>query len=565
MPDENVPTGHAVVGAELGGLRLGALLGELQERLAEIVHTRDRLEGLLDAVLAIASGIELDSTLQRIVQAAVDLVDARYGALGVLDAQGSGLSEFVHVGINTEERAHMGHLPEGRGLLGLLIEHPQVIRLPDLAAHPASVGFPANHPPMHTFIGAPVLVRGEAFGNLYLTEKRGGGEFTADDEVVLRALAAAAGVAVENARLFEQAKLRQGWLAASSEIRSELLSGASAEDALDLVASHARRLTGADCVLILFARPEAPEVLTVRTGAGDASRPLVDGNTVTEAEVIRQVAASGEPRAIPDLATAVPEHGGEFGPAVAVPLRSSRGVGGVLLAIRAKGAADFTTDLMPVLASFADQAALALEAADRQQAQRLLDVLADRDRIAADLHDRVIQRLYASGMSLQGLLRRIENSEVRARVGGVVEQLDQTVRDIRGSIFDLRASADQDDSLRRRLLDIATEGGEPPASVRVSGAVDTLVTPALSGHAEAVVRELVSNARRHAHATSLTVTVDVADALTIEVADNGRGMPPAIARSGLANLAARAEACGGRMLIDSGEHGTKVVWSAPLP
>lgn len=197
------------LGASLGGLRLDELLSELQDRLAEITKTRDRLQGLLDAVVAVGEGLELAGTLQRIVETAVDLVDARYGALGVLGEDG--LSEFVHVGIDSETRASMGHLPEGKGLLGHLIKHPVPVRLPDLAEHPSSVGFPANHPPMRGFLGTPVHLRDEVFGNLYLTEKKGEAEFTADDAVVIEALAAAAGVAVENARLFEQARLRERW------------------------------------------------------------------------------------------------------------------------------------------------------------------------------------------------------------------------------------------------------------------------------------------------------------------------------------------------------------------
>src|SRR5256714_7741030 len=260
--------------AGLSGLRLDDLLKEVQDRLTEIVKTRDRLRGLLDAVIAVGAGLELDSTLQRIVQAAVQLVGARYGALGVVGRRG-GLSEFVYVGISPEQRTRMGHLPDGRGLLGLLINHPQVIRLPDISQHPASVGFPPNHPPMHSFLGAPVRLRNEIFGNLYLSEKQGGAEFTAEDEVVLRALAAAAGVAVENARLFEQVRMRQRWLEASSEIRAELLAGASTEDALRLVAQRALELSAADVVLILLADGDEPAALTVRAGAGQRRASLI--------------------------------------------------------------------------------------------------------------------------------------------------------------------------------------------------------------------------------------------------------------------------------------------------
>ncbi len=577
MPDQSsAPPSDkppAPVTAGLGGLRLDELLKEVQERLAEIVKTRDRLEGLLDAVMAVAAGLELDSTLRRIVQAAVDLVDARYGALGVLGLH-EGLSEFVYVGISSQQRARMGQLPQGRGLLGLLIQHPQVIRLPDLGQHPASVGFPPNHPPMRSFLGAPVRVRNEVFGNLYMTEKRTAAEFTAEDEVVLQALAAAAGVAIENARLFEQARIRQRWLEASSEIRAELLAGASTEDALRLVAQRALELSTADDVLILLAHADQPDTLAVRAGAGQRSAVLSGSTIAATAPAIEDVFRSGTTMLVSDLATslgdALGDHTDGFGPALTVPLRSPAGVSGVLMAVRNKGAAPFQPAQVPVLASFADQAALALEAAQAQQAQRLLDVLADRDRIALDLHDHVIQRLYAAGMTLQGTVRLVSGPDARVRIQKVVEQLDGTIRDIRTSIFDLQTTADsgKGGGLRRRLLDVAADasaGSGLSPSVRMSGAVDTLVPAAIAEHAEAVVREGVSNAVRHARARAITVTAEASDELVIEVVDDGVGIPDKAARSGLANLERRAAACGGTVtVVAQPGGGTRLTWRVAL-
>lgn len=333
QPPSDTPP--APVRAGLGGLRLDELLQEVQDRLAEIVKTRDRLEGLLDAVMAVGAGLELDSTLRRIVQAAVDLVDARYGALGVLGPH-EGLSEFVYVGITSDQRMRMGHLPEGRGLLGLLIQHPQAIRLPDLSQHPASVGFPPNHPPMHSFLGVPVRVRDEVFGNLYMTEKRTAAQFTADDEVVLQALAAAAGVAIENARLFEQARTRQRWLEASSEIRAELLSGASTEDALRLVAQRALELSAADDVLILLAGADQPDSLVVRAGAGQRSAVLTGSTIAATAPAVAEVVRSGTTMLVSDLAASLGDSLGDrhdgFGPglgrAVALACGYQWGTGG---------------------------------------------------------------------------------------------------------------------------------------------------------------------------------------------------------------------------------------------
>ncbi|MFK0246056.1 GAF domain-containing protein [Amycolatopsis azurea] len=566
MADE-VPPGATV----LTGLRLDELLHEVQERLSEIVKTRDRLQGLLDAVLAVATGLELDSTLQRIVQAAVELVDARYGALGVLGDE-DGLSEFVYEGIDAETRSHMGHLPEGRGLLGLLIAEPQPVRVADLSQHPASVGFPANHPPMHSFLGVPVRVRDEIFGNLYMTEKRGAAEFTADDEVVLQALAAAAGVAIDNARLFERSRTRERWLEAVAEVNGELLGGASVTDTLNLIAARVRELSAADRVLILLGG-EPGQPLTLGVVAGERVIALEGTSMAGGYPAVDEVLGSGQPSLVPDLGMLAHEQAEPaldgLGPAAFIPLNSTSGVGGVLVAGRDKGSAQFKAEQIPMLSSFADQAAVALEFGEKQRNQRLLDVLADRDRIAQDLHDHVIQRLFATGMSLQSIVPRVPDAFASDRVTRAVEQLDRTVREIRTSIFDLHTSGPgESTSLRRRLLDaiteLTTESTLTP-SVRIAGAVDTLAPPALHEHAEAVVREALSNAIRHSGADEITISVEADRELTIEVSDNGIGIPRTGRRSGLANLAERARRCGGDAEYGDREGGgARVLWRVPL-
>ena len=546
----------------LGSLRLDELLAEVQERLAEIVKTRDRVQGLLDAVLAVGSGIELDSTLNRIVQAAADLVEARYGALGVLAGTGDGLSEFVYLGIDAEQRTLMGHLPEGRGLLGLLIHDPKPIRLADLTSHPASVGFPAHHPAMHSFLGAPVLVRDEVFGNLYMTEKRGGGEFTADDEVVLRALAAAAGVAIENARLFERSQQRQRWLEATSEIRAELLGGATVDDALRLVVLRAMELTDSSCAMVLLADGE--DTLIVRGVVGVCDDKLA-GVVLPEGHRL----LDGAPRLIDDLAQ---ELGGRLagdvlGPGIVVELRTSDGSSGALVIARDKGGTEYRRHDVPLVTSFADQAALALELAEKQRTKGMLDLLADRDRIARDLHDHVIQRLFATGLSLQGSLRMIADAEARKRVQQAVGQLDQTVMEIRTSIFDLH-TADEAASLRRTLLDVVselTDGTDVSPSVRMSGAVDTLVPPEVAPHAEAALREGLSNALRHARAKHIVVTIEAAHDLIVDVLDDGVGVPETLARSGLANIESRASSFGGTLTVTPAQDGgTRYTWKVPI-
>lgn len=567
---------HALGGSPPGmrGLRLDELLHEMQEQLTEVVRARDQLRGLLEAVFAVASGLELDLTLRRIVHAATRLVHARYGALGVLGPDGR-LSDFIHVGVDERTRAQIGHLPRGHGLLGQLIHDPRPLRLRDLTQHPSSVGFPPHHPPMRNFLGVPVRVRDEVFGNLYMTEKIGGEEFTPDDEVVLEALAAAAGVAVENARLFEQAKLRQRWLQASGEITTELLSGLDTGAALTLVARRVLELLEARSSFVLLGPVDEAGRFRIGAQAGEpASAEHLVGTLVSVTgtpleSVWRQDTAvlSGEwDYNYPDLGLPAER----CGPALAVVLHPGEQVAGMLVALRARGDEPFHADQLPLLTSFANQAALAVELAGRQVTQREVAVLHDRDRIARDLHDHVIQRLFAAGMTLQGTLRRISSAEAKERIMRVVEQLDETVSDIRTTIFDLHSAAETGRrSLRRQLLNTASAAcaasGLSP-TVRMSGPIDTLVPQEVGRHAVAVLREALSNVLRHAHATGVVVTVEVDDDLVIDVADDGVGIDREAARSGLRNLEARAARYGGSLTVDRRpEGGTRLHWQVPLP
>jgi signal transduction histidine kinase len=568
---DGVGSHPGVLSGVLSGLRLDELLREVQDRLSEVMKTRDRMQRLLDAMLVVTEDLDLDTTLHRIVEAAVDLVEARYGALGVLGA-GGGLSRFLHVGLDGATLSRMGPLPEGKGLLGQLILDPRPLRLPDLGAHEASVGFPPNHPPMHSFLGVPVRVRDAVFGNLYLTEKAGGGEFTPADEAVVQALAAAAGIAVQNADLFEQGRGRQRWLEASAEVQSELLAGAGEEAALTLIAQRTLELIRADTATILLRAEEGGDfhvrALAGPDGAGGMGLTVGSGNPLLR-EVVQgrtAVLAGPEGDVLAGADGAAPAHGS----VVAVPMRSPDAVTGVLLAMRRDGTDAFQPNVVPLVASFADQAALALQLGEKNRAQRKLDVFADRDRIARDLHDHVIQRLFATGLQLQSTLRRLEEPVVRGRIEQAVDDLDQTVREIRTVIFDLHTMDEgAAGGLRRRLLDTAAEAavgsGVSPA-VRISGPVDVLVPSEIGVHAVAVVREGVSNAVRHGHAAAITLTVEAGDGvLVVDVTDDGTGIDPTAARSGLRNLEERARACGGTLRVSPVQpHGTRLTWRVSL-
>jgi two-component system, NarL family, sensor histidine kinase DevS len=555
----------------LSQLRLRELLAEVQERITQIVEGRERLDGLVEAMLVVTSDLDLDTTLRTIVHTAIELVDARYGALGV---RGSGhdLLAFIYEGIDENERERIGHLPEGRGVLGVLIDDPKPIRLDDIAQHPASVGFPANHPPMRAFLGVPVRIRDEVFGNLYLTEKTNGQPFSEDDEVLVKALAAAAGIAIENARLYEQSRARQSWIEATRDIATELLSGADPARVFRLIADEALKLTEAQATLVAVPAPDGKppsdvDELLVAEIAGKLP-PLGAALTIpVRGTPVGDVFLDRTPRRFDNLNLEIGDAEIGPGPALLLPLRATDKVAGVLVALRHVQSTPFSQNQEEMMAAFADQAALAWQLATSQRLARELDVLADRDRIARDLHDHVIQRLFAVGLALQGTIPRARSPEVQQRLSEYVDDLQAVIEEIRTTIFDLHGPASGATRLRQRLDEAIAlfSDGTLRITTKFIGPL-SVVDATLADHAEAVVREAVSNAVRHAHATTLAITVKVEDELSIEVVDNGGGISGRTKRSGLANIHYRAQQVGGTFTLDTPPiGGTLLRWSAPLP
>jgi signal transduction histidine kinase len=556
----------------LPNLQLDDLLAELQGRLQAVVATRDRVHGLLEAVLAVGSSPELEAVLRRIVEAAVTLVDARYGALGVVSEDGR-LAEFIPVGLDEAEIAAIDHWPEGLGLLGRLISDPRPLRLPNIADHIYSSGFPDGHPPMRTFLGVPVRIRDEVYGNLYLTEKRGGAPFDEEDEVLVTALSAAAGVAIENARLFDESQRQQRWLRASSEVTRRLLAGAAVDEVLGFVTEQTLEMTGAD--LVVLALPDASRRQLIVTHAAGAGAQRTLGLVLpTAASVSGEVLASGQPITVEDfrnderVARAARENL-DLGPATIFPLGAAGHARGVMTIGRHPGAMPLPRAAVDLVTTFAAQAAIGLELAERRSDAERLTVFEDRDRIARDLHDLVIQRLYASGMKLQGTMPMIDRPAVEERVSSVVEDLDITIKDIRKAIFALQARGKAAPVLRDEVMDVIEEMTEPmgmTSSLRLTGQLDDGVPGDIGEDMLHALREALSNAARHGKATSAEVKIGAGSELSLLVRDNGSGITDTSRRSGLANLAQRAEHYGGTLKVGPAEGGgTELHWRVPLP
>lgn len=545
----------------------------------DLALTQDRMRGLLDAVVSVAEDLSLEAVLERVVTAACQLVQARYGALGVIGSD-QALSHFVTVGFDEETVREVGALPVGHGVLGLLIREPRPIRLHDLHDHPDSYGFPAHHPPMKSFLGVPVRVRDTVFGNLYLTEKEGGGDFTDEDQELAVALAAAAGVTIENARLYDEARARSRWLEAVAQIGRDLLRPIDADEdnGLDLVAQRVLKASGAELAVIGF--PTEDSLYCAAAAGSDAcaaaASALVGTTVLLQPGVLHEVQGTGRPvtPAEPplqatDVAPAAAEWS-QLGSTLIAALGPAGDGQGVILLSRAPASAGYSLTDVEMSAVFGTQVSLALELASVHRMREEQAVLGDRDRIARDLHDLVIQRLFAAGLSMQSLRRFTNDPIALDRINAVTTELDDTIRELRDTIYSLRGMAQDTGTLSSRILAVIKDGAQSlpfAPRIRLSGPIDAPLADELGSSLLAVISEGLSNAARHSQASTIDISVDAGeDRIKLVIADNGCGFSKPARRSGLDNLKERAALLGGKFSVRSvvGE-GTRLRWSAPLP
>jgi signal transduction histidine kinase len=557
-----------------GGSSQRALIGQMHQQLDELLGARDKTEHLLRSIINIGSDLDLDATLHQIVTAAMELTGARYGALAVHGTDGA-WTHFVHAGMDPETIRRIGHFPVGKGVFGVPLDQTPALRLNDLTAHPAAVGFPEHHPPMRAFLAVPIMIRGTVVASLYLTDDRPSRAFAVSDEVAARRLAAAAGVAINNAQLFDHTRASAEWTDASREIITALLSGIDPHlRPLQLIAEQVRKLTDAEQAIVLVSSEadlpaDEVDTLIVSAAVGLRADEVIGQRVPMEGSTTGGVFRSGTPliteafrypiQAFTDI--------GER-PAIVMPLRADGTVLGVIAVARNEGQQPFDASYLELVSDFAGHAAIALTLASAREHARALSILADRERIAHDLHDQVIQRLFAIGMDLQGTIARAHSPEVIDRLNRTVDDLQATIEDIRTTIFQLQSPTERDGGFRRRMQNLIadlTQNRNIVTSLQMSGPM-TAVGPELAQHAEAVVAEAVSNAVRHSGATRLTIEVTAADELSIDVRDNGHGIPAENQRqSGLANMRRRAEHVGGKCSFTSPpEGGTVVHWIAPL-
>jgi signal transduction histidine kinase len=530
-----------------------------------------RADRLLETGLALAAELSLPALLQRIVDLAVELTEARYGAVGVLAANGTDLADFITSGMSPQDRNEIGELPRGRGILGVLIREPAVLRLHDIADDPRSVGFPPHHPPMGSFLGAPIRAHGRVFGNIYLTDKQGASEFSEEDEAAVVVLATQAGVAIANAQLYAELHLRERWLDSVCEVATTLLAGDTARTALQLVAKHARELGDADMATISIPEGDGLRIIVADgAGAHDLRNVEVPLAGSLSAEVIRTERTMVVTDASRSTLTQPMVSIAGVGPMILVPLALRTSAAGVLAIGRLIGRPDFGSVDIPLLESFAAQASLALEYARAISEVTRLGMIEDRERIARDLHDGVIQSLFAVGIGLQGTAAVVGDARVADRIQQFVTEIDQVIGDLRSYIFGLRPSVLSAGNLTNTLEQIAHET-EERTGVTVVVDVDVTLEPALAGgaaHIVHIVREALSNVGRHAVATTCRVSVrrDGTSAV-IEVDDDGRGFDREATSGGLGmgNLAERAAAIGGTLAVDSAlGQGTTVRVTIPL-
>lgn len=540
---------------------------------------------MLRVVTGLVSDLDLDSVLRRTVEAACEVTSARYGAIGVLDITGRELAAFVTHGISDLERKSIGALPRGKGVLGLLISDPRTRRIDVVGEHPASVGFPEGHPPMTAMLGTPIRVDERIFGILYLTERLDGRPFTAEDERALSALVAAAGPAIHNAQTFARVQNRARWTAAVGDLTQTLLEGRHESAALARMAKRARELGGASYALVAL-RTESGELIIDAADAADAAEWAVQPTQQSQqaTSIGRRLRSNNWQLAlrhrvpltlmempgddhVGELLTEIHEITGIREPATALVVPITVGeeqIGLISLAWPTQhGSPAFET--MDMLPEFAGRMGLALESGRAQRQRARATLLEDRDRIARDMHDHVIQRLFAAGLTLQVVGRRSADAE-RERIEATIEELNETVLVLREAIT----------GLHRHL----PEGGLGPEIEQLAAAAGTAcgfvpdlslegrlgdIPPDLEFEVLAVVREGLSNMVRHSQARDASVLVRVTDEVLVVIQDDGVGIGDAGERSGLANLAERARHHRGSLAVTNRHpDGTLLRWRAPL-
>jgi signal transduction histidine kinase len=558
--------GHSFTFPDDSRGELDKALDDLMTRARDVLATQGRLRALLKANQAVIEHIDLPTVLRRIVEAGVELVGAQYGALGVVGADG-GLEQFITVGMSPELMHQIGHLPEGHGLLGALIEDPHAIRVPELSADPRSAGFPAGHPPMSSFLGVPIRVRDEVYGNLYLSNQKSG-EFSDEDEQLVTALAATAGIAIENARLFAETHRRQSWAAASAEITASLLS-TDDNDVVSILATRVLTLADADVVWVLQPTND-PDLMRVDTARGIDEESMRGMLLPSAGTVSASVLEGKQPRLIDDSAAyeLVLSDNRALGPVMAVPLLSSGRPTGVLLVGRLRGASRFARADLEMAADFAGQASVAIELAAARVDRQRVALLEDRGRIARDLHDHVIQQLFATGLELQSIAGSAA-PDLAQRIAQSVVNMDASISQIRTVIFALSVPpTDPHDTVRHWIIDLANELAPRLArtpNVSFSGPVDLMITDDLAEDVVAVTREALVNVVKHASAEHTSIDLAVVDGqVRLVVVDDGRGASGSTRRSGVSNLEKRALLRGGAFDFTSGSQGTRITWIVPV-
>lgn len=527
----------------------------------------ERLEALLQATQDISADLDLQTVLHRIVEAGQTVVRAEVAALGLAGADGR-LTEIVHRSPDGDDVLHIADPQLAEGLLTRLLHDPEPVRLRSLGAA-ATAGFPAGHPDPGSFLAVPARARGRLLGVLYLAGKRDADEFSAEDERLALALASAAAVAVDNARLFEAASRREHWLEVSRQTANELLGTPDIESALRLLTAAVRSSADADLAAVIVADTDGLMRVAAVDGPGTehilgAAVPVGSPGTIAIREGVPVLL--DDLQAHPELQGPMRRHG--IGPLAAVPLSAHDQVLGAVVIGNMPGRRLFTRDDVQLVGDFATHVAVVLLSATARETTMRLQMVAERARMARDLHDHAIQGIFSVGLALNGLATRT-GGELGDRLIALADQLDDAIRAVRQSIFALRSQAGETHTgeLRALLSDVthaATDALGFPATLSVEGPVDTVVPEDLVEDLLAVLDEALANAARHAGARRVDVHVVASDGLTLEVRDDGRGIGTPDRTGGLATMRDRAERHGGHLDVTSGESGGTVVrWEVP--